>query len=236
MPYFISETPLKVGQLFEVSGPEAHHLLLSKRAKVGEVVLIQDTKLNRFNCKLVKAGKKTAELEVLSKTDVPKESAPRITICQALISEQAIDTLLTKATELGAYEIVIFKADHSPNSLQPQKQERWQKISLESAKQSERLLPSKITIMNNLDEVLDYTNKTQNRLFLNPQNSSTSLTKTKPFETAVLIGPEGGWSDKEIQNSINKHLTQISLGSRILKAETASISALAILQATFGNL
>ena len=237
MPYFLHNAPLSLDKPFLLEGDEAHHLTITKRARLGEVVIIQDPKHNRFSCEIVSINKKSSELLPKQRLTPPLEPVFRLTLCQALVSEQALDFIITKATELGVSKIYFFQADLSPHSIkgkEDKKLERWNKIALEAAKQSMRLLPPKIALTKDLADTLSSVESSEIRLFLDVSVQKKPNIENKAGSASLFVGPEGGWSNKE--RTLAATIPAFQLGPRILKAETAALTGIAILQHQLGDM
>lgn len=228
MSYFLTSTPLQLNTIHTIEGDEARHLLLSRRIKTGEEIELQDTKQERFICIVQKIGKKSLECVPVQKLVPPKEYTTHITLCQALIAEQALDVIIQKATELGAHAIVIFPSERSPHSLKPEKTDRWKKIAQEAAKQCGRTYPPQI-ILSTFTHLLD--ESTRHATFFTSQHAAQTLAELKQSsptekEIRILVGPEGGWSDTEQTQLLDSSAQGILLSRFILRAETAAITAL----------
>lgn len=227
MSYFISPTPLNTRDVCTLSGDEAKHLLLARRVKIGETVEVQDPNYDRFLCRITHIDKKGVALEVLSPVTTPPEPAVLVTVYQALIAQQALDIIIQKSTELGVQTLAVFQADYSPATLRPEKLERWQRISLEAAKQCGRSKPITITTAT-LPDILK---SIQTPCFYLSQHAAKSLTNLLPNHTehcSLLIGPEGGWSKQEEQAFAGQPITPALLAGFVLRAETAAISAVTL--------
>lgn len=249
MSYFFSKKDLKIGEEFALSGEEAGHLILSRRIKVGEKIKVQDVAQRRFLAEVLAAGRGELKLRVLAELPVPAEPALAITIFPALIKEKQLDFILQKSTELGAHAVHFFNAANTPlnlSELSEHKLTRWQKICQEAAKQSERVSIPALDFSANLSEVIKRATGLDLLLILDvsgKEKVSALLEKLKqqnlaaPKFLGIIIGPEGGLTEQELaecQKLSNAHL--IKLGPRVLRAETAAIAALAIVQALFGDL
>jgi 16S rRNA (uracil1498-N3)-methyltransferase len=132
MSYFITEGRLTVGAEALLEGPEAKHALLSRRMRTGELIEIQDQAGQRFSCQIKAVGKTELLCMVIKQVIAPNEYKTHVILCQALIAEQALDFVIQKATELGAYKVCIFQAEHSPRKLQIDKHARWNRIAAEA--------------------------------------------------------------------------------------------------------
>ncbi len=150
--------------------------------------------------------------------------------------------VIQKATELGASTIIPLITDRVILKLSGKQEEahqaRWQRIALEAAQQSERWTLPNISPLQTFQQWLE-TPRQEPPIFMAEREKGASLltipiSQEKPEnEITVMIGPEGGWSPKEVEAAQSGNCTFSSFGSEILRAETASLAALAILQARF---
>lgn len=241
MSYFISEQALQQGQQFEITGQEARHITLSRRSKPGDSIHLQDPAGNRFEAVIEKFTKQSVMVSVGQKVAVPPESKLSLVLYQALISEQALDIVLQKSTELGASKVTLFPSTHSPASAinAKGKLNRWKKIMTEAAKQSDRQNIPELEIINSAEDIVTYSEQLDH-IFLLDAYSGTKLTPkpTKQFASVgLIVGPEGGLEQEELTAlRKNAKLTTISLGPRTLRAETAAIAGLTLLQYQFGDI
>lgn len=230
MSYFIYPGKLHINTHAVLEKEEAAHLLLSRRIKIGERVEIQDAAHNRFRCTIVKLGRREITFVPESKLELPAHPPRIVDVYQAYIAEQALHTVIQKLTELGVRTLTVFQSKHSPGKLSQHKLPRWQRISLEAAKQSGRPLPLDIHLSTSQQPPSITT--TGLHLFLSQDATSTlseHLLKAKPSAPVTLwIGPEGGWSTDEAQLFIHQNILPSKLGPYTLRAETATIAAASI--------
>jgi 16S rRNA (uracil1498-N3)-methyltransferase len=214
-------------------GDEAKHLTRVLRAEAGQQYELSD---NRSVClaEITQAGPSEVRFRLLE----PLEStAPpvRVTLVASLVKFDRFEWLVEKATELGVAAILPVAATRSESGLleaSRKRVERWRKIARESSQQSRRVTRPEILAPERLDRIsiVDL----PLRFFLDEEPGSPSLMKNlqplsaAPPSVAVLIGPEGGWTPAERQH-LAEAWTAVSLGGQILRAETAAITALAIL-------
>jgi 16S rRNA (uracil1498-N3)-methyltransferase len=241
MSYFITSQKLTLKKSASLSDDDVAHILFSRRAKVGEIIHIQDAKSIRYSCTITEAQKKSVTVIPNQILETPAESPLHLSLFQAYISEQSLDLVIQKSTELGVYNLVIFNAKHSPQTLKPaiieKKLERWRKIALEAAKQSDRTNPVLITFANTLEYAIAGFKDQLLVAHNSPKNQSIGKVKILNSQRlGIIIGPEGGLTDEEIEVCITNKAEMIGLGPRILRAETASITAISVLQARFGDL
>ncbi|MDD5107408.1 MAG: 16S rRNA (uracil(1498)-N(3))-methyltransferase [Desulfuromonadaceae bacterium] len=169
--------------------------------------------------------------------------APRITICQALPKGEKINLILQKGTELGAHDFWLFGGRRSVaklrDSQQDSKLERWKRITAEASRQCGRIdipdvswRPSAVEAANDAGHEL--------RLIMWEGERDHSLKESlsvgsPPSSVIVAIGPEGGFDPLEVRHFSQRGFQPVSLGTRILRTETASIAILAIIQYTWGD-
>lgn len=245
MSYFLSSEMLEQGQLGRLIEEEAHHALHTRRLQSGDQFEVQDPKGNRFLVEFQGAHKRWVEFMTLEPLNPPQESPLKLTIMQAIIKEKSLDFLIQKTTELGVAQLCFFNGIRTPRVLgTPQRtslQERWEKIAWEACKQSGRLQPPSILSFPSLIHCLDHFSiiPAQWILSTTPPVQEPNPSQNKNFQSMdqrVLVGPEGGWHPDEELLAQQKEWHSFSLGPRILRAETAAITAASILQWTAGDL
>ena len=234
MPYFLANEPVVLGRLFQLSGPEAAHLALSRRAKSGERFFVQDPSGRRFEVELISVSAKTITFRPLSEITVPPEPAVSVSLFLSLIAEQALDIVLQKATELGASEIVIFNTANTATKFSSgrfkNKLPRWERICLEAAKQSDRVQPARVVCLQNLTEACVYAEKLPVCVLLDPSGPKRLAVSAPVNSIGLFVGPEGGFTATEVgQLRQLPQATLLSLGPRLLRADTAAIAGVALL-------
>ena len=156
-----------------------------------------------------------------------------------------MDWLIQKATELGAASIFPLLTEHTiarPAATRTVKQqERWQRIALEAAQQAERWEVPLVCASLPFAEFLTESRERRLTLILSERGHGASLSSvalpTDPDESVALaVGPEGGWTPSELDKAVAHGFVGVSLGDCILRAETAALASLTILQSRLGNL
>lgn len=222
MNYFQCEGVFEVGKEYTITGEVFTHIAQARRVKPGEKVTVQDESLKRFMAEIVTVEKRELIVHIIEEIPTPPEPAHFITLIQAMISEQNVDLILQKTTELGVSHIVLFHADHSPHTLNKErlahKTERWQKILVAACEQSGRARAPRLTIAASLSDAITYTRGTLVML----EHGAVALDSTHA-DTTLLVGPEGGFSQEEITLAKEKGAALASLGPYTLRAETAAI-------------
>jgi 16S rRNA (uracil1498-N3)-methyltransferase len=171
-------------------------------------------------------------------------TAPRITICQALPKGDKIDLILQKGTELGAHDFWIFGGRRSVAKLRDDQQgsklERWNRIALEAARQCGRSdVPVVIWRPSAVEASTDTSQELRLILWEGERDNALKdilSVSIKPVSVIVAIGPEGGFDPLEVRHFSQHGFQPVSLGSRILRTETASIAILSIIQYIWGEM
>jgi len=246
MSYFIFDGVLKSGKEFQLDKQEAQHLLKSRRMRTGERFLIQDHTGKRFEAVIIRCNRNELTFVPEFSVVTPLPSALRLEILQALPKEKAISWILQKSTELGVSRIDFFCGTYSPtpfgNLIRINQLDRWDRIVLEASKQCGRQFPPDIFFHENLEKALETLTKCQYSWLLSPGVSKSApwknLFKEENLEMhhRILVGPEGGFHRDEIDLALRSGANPINLGPRILRSETAAITAASILQYLWGDL
>lgn len=243
MPYFLFSGVIRPGQPFDIHSDEAGHILKSRRIQIGETIQIQDLETVRFEARVEKLGKRSLTLYPMRQLQMPPESPFKIHLCQALVKEKALDTIIQKGTELGVSSICVFQSRFSQRlhakAEVGKKTQRWQRIAIEACKQSGRALPPDISFAFELDKFHQVSGKSSIEtiplLCLESSGNSIALNRanTDLSEVVLIVGPEGGWGEDEWDRF---PIQRVHLGPRILRSETAAIAGITILQYQKGDL
>ena len=227
-------------------GGEVHrHAVRVLRLKCGSQIILADGAGRECPCRITEIGKGELTVHVEGEMIQPAvEAGPRITLYQGLPKGEKLDLILQKCTELGVGEIVTFAAERSVAKIAPgqreERQARWQRIVREAARQSRRTVVPRVGLATDLTEVLASARQ-EVRLLLWEEATGRGLKEALaglpvPAEVGVLIGPEGGFSPEEARAAAEGGFIPVSLGSRILRTETAGLAVVTILQFVWGDL
>lgn len=231
-----------VGEILTIGGADAAHIGRALRAKTGEELTIGDGEGNNYLCRIVSIGAQSVEAEVISAGVCAAEPKVPVTLFLALTKGDKFELALQKCVELGAVRIVpvltprcISRPDEAGGR---RKVERWNKISEAAAKQSGRGIVPKVENITSFDAALKEFLSSPLPLFFY-ENAQTMLhdvmSQTMPQSAAAFIGPEGGFSPQEADKIIDGGGKPVSLGARILRAETAPIAVMAALSYALGE-
>lgn len=227
--FFVPE--VKKGEAL-LEGDDAKHLTQVLRVEAGQIYEISDN-VNVYLAEVTAARKSLVAFRVTEKLSTPPPPMP-LTVLVSLIKFERLETVIEKATELGATEIRLVKAERSEKGLElaaPKRIHRWQRIALEASQQSRRATLPEITGPVPMREAVKF--DAEYRLLLDEERTGQSILNALdgPGTTAVLIGPEGGWPRGEREMAVDAGWTPVSLGPLVLRTETAAIAALAVLSA-----
>jgi 16S rRNA (uracil1498-N3)-methyltransferase len=244
MPVFFVPPESVQRQTVTITGTLLDHLRASLRIQRGEE-LWMGTGRRRYRIRVSDVDRRELRGDILDEQSAPGETGPSVTLGQAMLKGERMDWVVQKATELGvaviapvvsARVITRPKADR----LKPQ-QERWQRIALEAAQQAERWTIPVVSSSQSVSDFFETQAPSSLRLLLSERRSgqrlhAVALPDGPDHQVVLAVGPEGGWEGEEVQHALERGFTPVTLGSRILRAETAAIAAISILQSRLGEL
>ena len=162
------------------------------------------------------------------------ESPLQLTLAIAMLKSDRFEWMIEKLTELGITRICPFVSERALARPSPSKQARWSAIALSAAKQCGRSVIPHIDPPSDFDAMLAAADPT--RLLFWEKSESGARLPNATHQATVIIGPEGGFSDAEVEHARRAGCHIASLGPRILRAETAAVSAIALAQSAWGDL
>jgi 16S rRNA (uracil1498-N3)-methyltransferase len=228
-----------------LSADEARHLREVLRLKPGDEFYVFDGVGREVACAVREVGRDHTLLEILREVDPARAESPfKLTLGLALLKGDKFDLVVQKATELGVCAIVPVVTRLSDIKLRndtdaEKRVMRWQRIALEAAKQSGRAVVPLVFSPEGFDEFLKRDD--QQRMVFSERGGQPliALTREQPAlvsAATILVGPEGGLSDEEVSGAQESGWRLITLGGRVLRAETAAITVTALLQHIYGDL
>ena len=225
-------------QSVTLTADEARHLRDVLRLKTGDEVYVFNGLGREFRAGILKITRDTAELRIESEVDPAKpESQLQLNLGVALLKGEKFDLVVQKATELGVTKVTPLITRYADIHLRDQSDAakrvaRWQRIALEAAKQSGRAFVPEISLPVAFEAV-----EVEGLGVMFSERGGDSLETLAPSaEITALVGSEGGWSDEEIESAKARDFHVITLGGRVLRAETAAITVVALLQHLCGDL
>lgn len=214
---------------------DAHHITHVLRAKAGDELTVCDGEGSDYRCRILTVGEEIS-CEVLEKCPSAVEPALRITLMQGLPKAEKMEWIIQKNTELGVFRFIPVETKRSIVKLDGKKknakEDRWQRVALSAAKQSGRGLIPEVSSPVGLKELASTFSLYDAVLVLYEDEHSNSLKSVlaalgRPRNVALLIGPEGGWEPSEIDFLREHGAKCCGLGPRILRTETAGMTAAA---------
>ncbi|MCI8290725.1 MAG: 16S rRNA (uracil(1498)-N(3))-methyltransferase [Clostridia bacterium] len=242
MNFFVNSNQIRENKIY-INNSDVNHIKNVLRKKPGDVINIV-SEGNEYISQIISLTSECIECEVIDKK---KENVnePQITIFQGLAKADKIEYIIQKCTEIGVYEIIpvemkrcVVKFDEKDKI---KKIDRWKKIAEVAAKQSLRndiLKVEKILSVNQAIEIFkqyDYVIMAYEKEVNNTLKSVISDIEKKNLKIAVVIGPEGGIDEEEVEKLLNNGAISVSLGKRILRTETAPIVISSILMYEFSK-
>lgn len=213
------------------------------RLKPSERLLVCDGQGREALCEVLTLGSQELELNVLERRESETEAAIRASVYMAFPKADKLEHVIQKATELGAYEIVAFPSARcvsrpDEKSLK-KKVERWQKIAASAAEQSGRGRIPQVITLNSFREALARAAEADKAILFYENEHATTLRmalEASPYSTiSLLTGPEGGLDEAEVEQAREAGLQICTLGSRILRCETAPLCALSAVMYASGE-
>ncbi len=225
----ITEFPPEETRTLELEGPEVRHLQVL-RHKIGDIVRVFDGKGVEFEAQILELNAFTATLELREQLENNRETPQPITLAIALLKGDKLADVVRQSTELGVTTIQLLKTQFSDvPDIKGNKLLRLQRIAEEASKQSRRSVTPTVLEPIGIKQLLEV----KNGFVAHPESRNTLLERLH-WDAPLWIasGPEGGFSPLEVQMLQNKGFTAISLGQRILRAETAPLAMLGAIAAT----
>ncbi len=239
----------------EIIGTDVNHIKNVLRKAEGESILLCDSKGLEYECIISKIEQDRIAAKVIAVSDVSSEPSVPVFLLQGVPKGDKMDLIVQKGVELGVSGIIPVITERTVVKFgtaqdREKKRTRWQRISLEAAKQCGRgVVPDVLTpidfkgaikllqegIFKDYLKLVPYENEQQRSL-------KEILTQNKQgFENGtytglcIFIGPEGGFSQKEIEIAVESEFVSVSLGKRILRTETAGLASIAAIRYEFGD-
>lgn len=238
--FFAPPAAFSAGRITLDTG-ETRHLRDVLRLRVGENVMVFDGAGCEFECSIKTIEKSETLLSIISEVS-PKapESPLDLTMAVAITKGEKYDLVVQKMVELGVTRFVPLTSkfcEVRPGSGEGKRAERWRRIVIEASKQSGRARLMTIDPVRDVRSwVVQQPRDSDARLMFSERGGEGLTTVDGRSRITALIGPEGGWADDEIACAADAGFAIVTLGGRVLRAETAAISTAAILQHRFGDL
>ncbi len=236
------------GSAAVITGPDARHISTVLRLATGAKVILFDGSGSYYETSLTRISPARVEAAILSITpyiESAEDSQPVLHLGIGLLKGKKMDLVIQKITELGVASLHPFSSQYCVARDQAGgRPARWRKIALEACKQCNRPKPPEIHATKDLPELLAAAGKDRHdlKLFFWEDNEGQKSLRDifaplkKVNSVMIIIGPEGGFAAEEVSLAKDAGYETVTMGSRILRTETAAITAVSVLQHELGNL
>lgn len=230
MYQFFVEEPLEVGKHIVLSKEQSHHALSVLRLHHETVRLVHEGKA--YYGDGYSEGK-LFSVDVLEEDTKVTELPYSLTLMMALIRREKMELVLQKATELGVTKIIPFESSrcvvHHSEEKSSKSKERWNSILVEASAQCKRNRIPELSDTVKFKDLIKFKEASNYIAYENADMKGNEFGRDLPNDSiSIVIGPEGGFSEEEVQQLLDAGFKLTSLGNRILRAETAAIYALSI--------
>lgn len=234
--FFVTEE--QIGREFiTITGGDVNHIKNVLRMRHGETIRVSNQKGQDYFCKISEVGEDFVQADILETGAATTELPGKIYLFQGIPKGDRMEHVIEKAVELGVYEIIPVRMRYCVVKLDDKKQQaklkKWQALAMAAAKQSKRSLVPNIHPVMSYKEAIAYA--FQSEACLIPYENENGMEGTKAAlkkirgkeSVSILIGPEGGFAPEEIE-AVKSRGEVISLGKRILRTDTAAITAMSM--------
>ena len=236
-----SPVPLSPNNRFKLDSSQSRYLARALRLRPGESIIVFDGSGGEYSATIILIDKSGVDIETTDFLDISAESPLTVHLVQCISKGDRMDTVVQKATELGAQRISPVLSDYSVVKLDSEKaakrRDHWQKIAQSACEQCGRNIVPRIDDVTSLNSWHDenQSNSAARLIFL--PEAAAPLSSISPSESSVtlLIGPEGGLSEAEQDRALATGFIPVSLGPRVLRTETAAIAAISAVQTLWGD-
>ena len=246
--FFVSKDSFR-GDKVLLGKDQTHQIHSVLRLRPADRIIVLDNTGWEYQVSLAKVTHEQVVGEILQKRKAPGEPQTQITLYQSLLARDKFEWVLQKCTEVGVTRFVPVVTQRTlirDTAIKPDKRARWQRIITEAAEQSGRGLIPDLSPPITFEDVLSDLSGFKRRLIAwEPAEGGQRLAlrqalcidkQTKPNTVAVLVGPEGGFTEQEVELAKKSGAIPITLGPRILRTETAAVVAIAIILYELGQM
>jgi 16S rRNA (uracil1498-N3)-methyltransferase len=246
MRHFFIDPSATINSLVTIQQSEAHHIKNVLRLRPGDRIKLFDGTGFEYEAVIRKMSAEKVDVEILNKIRATLRSGAQIIVAQAFLKEKKMDDLVRKLCELGVAKWAPFFSQRSiakpdANRLAGRTR-RWHRIAAEALKQCRRADLPEIAGPLSFDEVLNLGKTCDLNIVFwekdsTPLNSANESNETHPIRKILLmLGPEGGFTQQEIEMAEHSGFLLAGLGPRILRAETATLAAVTLVQYLYGDM
>lgn len=242
--FFISTSDIE-GDQVRLSAEQAHQIHHVLRLKPGEAIMVLDDSGIEYDVTLTTVGLRETVGRIAGSRRAQGEPAAQVALFQSMLAREKFEWVLQKGTEVGVARFVPVLTERSlvrARMIEEKKRERWRRIVIEAAEQSHRGRIPKLDQVVAFDKALADLAPFDRCLIAAPSRTGTPLREAlggmsgRPASVAVMIGPEGGFTEPEVEAACHSGAVPINLGPRILRTETCAIVAVALILHELGEM
>ncbi len=237
--FYIENKQVQDGTI-HLTGEDVNHIKNVLRMRTGEKAILCNQEGKDYYCSVLDIRSDIVIFSIEEEKISDTELKGKIFLFQGLPKKDKMELIIQKAVELGVYEIIPVMTSRTIVKLEDAKKEqkkleRWQAISVSAAKQSGRGIIPRVTEVYSFKKALEYAKILDKKLLPYENEKGIAFTrevidKINPTDSiGVFIGPEGGFEEKEVQEASQHGFVPVTLGKRILRTETAGLTALSLL-------
>ncbi len=239
-PRVYSPQTMAIGDRIELEAGAARHLTSALRMNSGQLVTLFNGTGGEYTAELVEAKKGKATVTINSFNQVDRESSLSIHLAIGISRGERMDWIVQKATELGVSEITPLFTERCEVKLSGDRLDKkvghWQQVAISACEQSQRNRIPSVNTPIKLEQWQQDCEASLKLVLHHRTEKSLGDMLAPSAEIALLIGPEGGLSEREIEQAISLDFSSLALGPRVLRTETAPLAAISILQSLWGDM
>lgn len=238
MKRFFLNADLQLNKSYKIENIEHNHIKNVMRMSVGDKIIIVNGNEFDYTAEIIDMTKGHTLVKILEKTDNVYNPKANVTVFQALVKSDNMALIVQKLTELGVTEFVPFESEFITSKDKFGKANKLQEISNQSIKQCKRSIPMQVSSVHSFNQMLNKLDDYDTIVFANECEDTQNLNEIelqKNQKVAIIVGSEGGFSVDEIAKIKDKKAHSITLGKRILRAETCAISLTSVVMFIMGE-
>jgi 16S rRNA (uracil1498-N3)-methyltransferase len=242
IPRIFTDLLLSCDTTVAIEGSAARHLSSALRMKVGQEITLFNGQGGEYAAELTEVGKNRVSAKVVEHRDIHRESALKLHLAIGVSRGERMDLIVQKATELGVTEITPLFTERTEVKLSGERLDKkirhWQQVAISACEQCQRNLVPVINSPATPDQWLHLSGQNSDalKLVLHHRTEKRLSEHQAVSDVCLLVGPEGGLSDREIEAAIGNGFQPLALGPRVLRTETAPLAAISIIQSLWGDM
>ena len=244
IPRIYTAQPLSCDNSVVVDGSAARHLSSALRMKAGQAIILFNGEGGEYTAELTQVSKNRVVAAVLEYLEINRESPLKLHLAIGVSRGERMDLIVQKATELGATEITPLFTERTEVKLNGERLEKkvrhWQQITISACEQCQRNLVPQVNRPTPLSQWLSGFESEQLKLVLHHRTEKSLGDLSREYQSAtdlcLLVGPEGGLGENEIESAMASGFLPLALGPRVLRTETAPLAAISIVQSLWGDM